>query len=142
LVEEAYLENIGEIGPLGKPIMVLVQWITRLYNFGIMDHLDISHFRCGKNVGLCIKQLLSWVHGGILWMDRLVQIDVALIAKTTGLPTIGAQPYEYLDNKAHEKKIVELVKEQFGTSRGNMGIVPRYINENMTRFTSKLMDCK
>jgi hypothetical protein len=35
-------------------------------------------------------------------MDRPVQIDVALISKITGLPTFGAQPEEYLDNKARE----------------------------------------
>jgi len=55
LVEEAYLANKREIGPLGKPIMEPAQWITRLYNSGIMNLLDIPHFGCSKNVGLCIK---------------------------------------------------------------------------------------
>jgi hypothetical protein len=32
LAEDNYLKNTGEIGPLGKPIMDLVQWIMRLYN--------------------------------------------------------------------------------------------------------------
>jgi hypothetical protein len=57
LDEEAYLENIGEIGPLGKPIMDPMQWITRLCNFGIMNLLDILHFEHGTNVGICVKQL-------------------------------------------------------------------------------------
>jgi hypothetical protein len=83
-----------------------------------MNLLDIPHFGHGKNVGLCVKQLVSRVHGGILWMDRLVQIDVALISKITGLPTFGAQPEEYLDNKAREKEITELVKAQFGHQSG------------------------
>jgi hypothetical protein len=100
-----------------------------------MNLLDIPHFRHGKNVGLCVKKLLARVHGGILWMDRPVHIDVALITKITGFPTLGAQPEEYLDNKAHEKEIVEIVKEQFGTNRGNMGIVLRDINDDMTRFS-------
>jgi hypothetical protein len=60
LAEEAYLENTGEIGPLGKPIMEPAQWITGLYNSRIMNLLDIPHFGHGKNVGLCIKQLLAW----------------------------------------------------------------------------------
>jgi hypothetical protein len=71
---------------------------------------DISHFGCGKNVGLCTKKLLARVYGGILWMDRPVHIDVALIAKITGFPTVGMQPEEYLDNKAREKEITEIVK--------------------------------
>jgi hypothetical protein len=56
LAEEAYLVNTGEIGPLGKPIMEPTQWITGLYNSGIMNLLDIPHFGCGKNVGLYVKQ--------------------------------------------------------------------------------------
>jgi hypothetical protein len=75
-----------------------------MYNSSIMNLLDISHFGRGKNVGLCVKQLLAMVHGFILWMDRLVPIDMALIAKITGFPTIGAQPEEYLENKACEKR--------------------------------------
>jgi hypothetical protein len=35
-----------------------------------------------------------------------------------------------------------LVKAQFGTSRGNRGIVLKDINDNETRFASKLMACK
>jgi hypothetical protein len=90
LVEEAYLANTGEIGLLGKPMMEPAQWIKRFYNSGIMNLLDIPHFGCGRNVGLCVKQLLSWIHGDIIWMDRLVQLDVVLIVKITGLPTVGA----------------------------------------------------
>jgi hypothetical protein len=86
LFEETYLENTGEIGPVGKPIMEPMYWTTTLYNFRIMNLLDISHFGHGKNY---IKSLLSWVHGDIMWMDKLVQLDVALIAKITGLPTLS-----------------------------------------------------
>jgi hypothetical protein len=112
---------MGEIGPPGRPILELTQWITRIYNLGIMNLLDIPHFGHGKNVGLCVKQLLSRVHGGILWMDRIVLIDVALIAKITRFPTIGAQPEEYLENKAREKEIAEIMKVQFGTNIGEPG---------------------
>jgi hypothetical protein len=90
LAEETYLKNIREIGPLGKPIMELAQWITGLYNSDIMNLLDIQHFKHNKNVELYVKQLVTCVHRGILWMDRLVQIDVALIANITGLPTFSA----------------------------------------------------
>jgi hypothetical protein len=40
-------------------------------------------------------------------MDRPVHIDVAMINKITGLPTVGPQPIEYLDNKAREKYITK-----------------------------------
>jgi hypothetical protein len=100
LAEETYLEETGEMGPLGRPILEPMQWITRLYNSGIMNLLDIFHLRFSNNVGLCVKQLLSRVHGFIMWMDRLVPIDVVLIAKITGFPSICAQTEEYLENKS------------------------------------------
>jgi hypothetical protein len=40
----------------------------------------------------------------------------------------------------HEKEITGLVKAQFGTSQGNMGIVLKDINDKATRFANKLMD--
>jgi len=93
-----------------------------------MNLLHIPHFGHSKNVGLCVNKLLANVHRGILWMDRLVHIDVSLISKIIGFPTFGAQPEEYLDNKVHEKEISKRLKAQFGTNRGNMGT---YLNISM-----------
>jgi hypothetical protein len=67
------------------------------------EFLDIPHFRCSKNVGLCVKKLLAMVHGGILWMDRMDPIDVYLIDMITRFPTSGVNPEDYLDNKARDK---------------------------------------
>jgi hypothetical protein len=100
LAHENYLEDKGEIGPLGKPILELAQLIIGICNSSIMNLLAIPHFECGKNVGMCVKQLLARVHGGIMWMDRLVPIEVDFIAKITGFPTSGTQPEEYIENKA------------------------------------------
>jgi hypothetical protein len=74
-------------------------------------------------------------------MDRLVQLDVVLMAKIIGLPTFDTHIEDYLENKAHEKEIVELVKAQFGTSRRNRGIVLKEINGNAKRFSNKIMAC-
>jgi len=52
---------------------------------------------------------------------------------------VGTQIEEYLDNKAGEKEIIKLVKVQFGTSRGNRGIVLRDINDDTTRFSNNIM---
>jgi hypothetical protein len=39
-----------------------------------------------------VKKLFALVHGGILWVERHVSIDVDLIADITGLPTDGEKP--------------------------------------------------
>jgi hypothetical protein len=57
-----------------------------------MNLLEIPHFGRGKYVNNCVKQLLELVHGGILWMDMSISIDVDLTAEITGLPTDGENP--------------------------------------------------
>jgi hypothetical protein len=70
-----------------------------------MNLLEIPHFERGKYVNNCIKQLLALVHGGILWMDRPVSIDVDLISEIIGFPTDGEKPEQYLDDKTKEKAL-------------------------------------
>jgi hypothetical protein len=64
-----------------------------------MNLFKIPHFGRGKDVNACVKQLLTLVHGGILWMERIVSIDVDLTVKITGLPIDGAKPKQYMDDK-------------------------------------------
>jgi hypothetical protein len=52
-----------------------------------------------------VKKLLARVHGGFLWMERHVPIDVDLIVKITGIPIDGVKPEQYLDDKTKEKAI-------------------------------------
>jgi hypothetical protein len=107
-----------------------------------MNLLEIPHFGRGKDVNACVKQLLAWVHGGILWMDRPVSIDVDLIVEITGLPTDGEKPEQYLDDKTKEKSIADEIKNKYGTDRGSRGMIIKQINEPTTRFATKLMACK
>jgi hypothetical protein len=128
---QSYLESRGE-GPSGAPLLEPAQWILGLYNIGIMNLLDIPHFGCGKYINGCVKQLLARVHGGILWMDRLVPINVDLIAEITGLPTDGEKPEQYLEDKTKEKSISDEIKVKYGAERGNRGIRINDINDPMT----------
>jgi hypothetical protein len=141
LVPQNYLESRGE-GPSGVPLLEPVQWILGLYNMGIMNLLDIPHFGCGKHINGCVKQLLARVHGGILWMDRPMPINVDLIATITGLPMDGEKPEKYLEEKMKEKSISDEIKEKYGMERGNRGIRISDINDPATRFATRLLGCK
>jgi hypothetical protein len=44
-------------GPSGDPILEPKQWITGLYNTGVMNLLEIPHFGRGKDVNNYVKQL-------------------------------------------------------------------------------------
>jgi hypothetical protein len=107
-----------------------------------MNLIVILHFGHGKHINGCVKQLLAMVHGGILWMDRPVPINVDLIAKITGIPMDGENPKRYLEDKTKAKSISNEIKAKYGTERGNKGIKISDINDPATRFAARLLGCE
>jgi hypothetical protein len=85
---QVYMERKGT-NSSGVPILEPKKWIAGLYNICIMNLLEITHFRRGKDVNACVKKLLTLVHWGVLWMEILVSIDVYLITEITSFPTDG-----------------------------------------------------
>jgi hypothetical protein len=140
-MQQVYMEILGT-GPLGDPVLQPKQWIAGLFNTGIMNFLEIPHFGRGKYVNNCIKKLLAVLHGGFLWMDRSVSIDVELISFITGLPSDGEKPMQYMDDKTKEKALMEEMKNTYGTERGSRGIIIKRISDPTTRMETKLMACK
>jgi hypothetical protein len=56
LVQEVYIENRGSTLK-GILKMESKQWIMGLYNYGIMNLLEIPHFGRGRDVNACVKKL-------------------------------------------------------------------------------------
>jgi hypothetical protein len=138
LAQHNYMESRGE-GPSSAPLLEPTQWIMGLYNACIMNLLDIPHFGRGKHINGCVKQLLARVHEGILWMDRLIPINVDLIAAITRLPTDGENPKKYLEDKTKAESISDEIKEKFGTKRGNKEIRISDISDHAARFATRLI---
>jgi hypothetical protein len=62
------------------------QWALGLKQSGILNLLGISHFGRPSLLSDCVKQLLSCIHGGALWLEKRIEIDAQLISKLTSLP--------------------------------------------------------
>jgi hypothetical protein len=75
-------------------------------------------------------------------MDRLVPINVDLIAEIIGLPTDGKKLKKYLEDKIGEKSISDEIKVKYGVERGNKGIKINDINDHATRFATRFLYCK
>jgi hypothetical protein len=63
-----------------------------LRNTWILNLLEIPHFGKGKEVNNCIKQLMVVLHGGFVWLDQPISIDVELIVLIIGIPSMGENP--------------------------------------------------
>jgi hypothetical protein len=86
LAKRVYMETMGT-NRVGEPIDQPLQWETGLEKIGILGLVDLPHFGHGKYETSCVKQLLAVTHGGDIWLDKLVSIDVDLIANITGFPS-------------------------------------------------------
>jgi hypothetical protein len=91
---------------------------NRLEKTGILGLLDLPHFGRGQYANGCIKQLMAVTHGGDIWLDKLVSIDVEIIVHITGFPSRGMDPAQFLDDKTKEKALVEEMKKKYGMDRG------------------------
>jgi hypothetical protein len=89
--QQFYMDNIGT-GPFEDPIMKLKQWAAGFPNTGILNLVDIPHFGRGKEVNKCVNKLMAFLHGGFLWMEEPVSIDMEFIAFIIGLSSMGESP--------------------------------------------------
>jgi hypothetical protein len=134
--------EISGTWPLGYPIMQPNEWVAGLANTGILNLLEIPHFRLRKYVNNCIKQLLAFLHGGFLWLEELISIYIEVISFITSLPSNGENPMDYLDDKTKEKALAEEMKKTYGIERDSRTIIIKRINDAATRMAMKLMGCK
>jgi hypothetical protein len=86
--QQVYMESRG-IRPFGDPMMQPKKWVASLANIGILNLVEIPHFGRGREVNNYVNQLMAVLHGGFLWMEELVSIDVEIIVFITGLSSMG-----------------------------------------------------
>jgi hypothetical protein len=68
-----------------KPHLVSQPWIKELVQSMTLNVMKIPHFGRHQKVNACVKLLLSCYHGGYLWLDRRITVDLRLIHQITGL---------------------------------------------------------
>jgi hypothetical protein len=93
-------------------------------------------------INVCVKMLLSCVHGGYMWLDRPVSIDIDLIVHITGLPSQGEDPHHYFLIRRMRKTLSESMKEKFHTFCGQRGLDVASICDLMVRFVMQALACK
>jgi hypothetical protein len=77
-----------------KPCLVLISqpWIKELAQSTVLNVMKIPHFGCHQEVNACVKILLSCYHGGYLWLDQRITMDMTLIHHIIGLSVKGPDP--------------------------------------------------
>jgi hypothetical protein len=68
------MKSIGK-----KPHIVSQPWIKAVAQSTVLNVMNIPHFGRHQEVNACVKLLLSCYHGGYLWLDRRITVDLTLI---------------------------------------------------------------
>jgi hypothetical protein len=75
-----------------KPNIVPQAWIMDITKSTILTVMKIPHFDRDHEVNACVKIFMSCFHGGYLWLNRHITIDMMLIHQITGLSMQGPNP--------------------------------------------------
>jgi hypothetical protein len=76
-------------------------WTQNLAQSTLLNVMKILHFGRHQEVNACIKLLLSFYHGGYLWLNCRITVDPTLINQITGLSMQGPRPTRFLPHKDH-----------------------------------------
>jgi hypothetical protein len=117
-------------------------WETRLHKASILNLFNIPHFGRSNEVNAYIKMLPSCVHGGYLWLNRLVSIDTDFIVCIIGLPSHEEDPTLLFFDKKNEKTLSKSMREMFHTHREQRGLDVTGICDLKIRFVTQVLACK
>ena len=77
----------------------------------------MPHFGWLNEANACTKQLLAYFHGGILWLEKMIAVMVALISEITWLPKDGTDPSQYFRGRDNDNKLAEKINKRHGLQR-------------------------
>jgi hypothetical protein len=97
-----------------NPHLISHPWIKGLAQYTMLNVMNIPHFGHHQEVNACVKLLLSCYHGGYMWLDRRIIVDLMLIHWITGLSVKGLDPQQFYLGKASDQSLAHCIKEYYG----------------------------
>jgi hypothetical protein len=77
----------------GNNLNIIPQsWTMNLAQSTLLNVMKIPSFERHQEVNACIKLLLSCYHGGYLWLNHHIRVDLTLIQRIIGLSMQGPDP--------------------------------------------------
>jgi hypothetical protein len=102
--------------------------------------MKIPHFGRHQEVNTCVKLLLSFYHGGYVWLDRIITVDLVLIHRITGLSLKGPDPQQFYPGKTSDCLLAQHIKEAYGeVEKGKRGYKVASIEDGTMRLSCQLL---
>ena len=79
----------------GAPIQRIPKpWASGLDQSRLLGLINMPHFGQMNEAHVCVKQLLAYFHGGMLWLNTPIPVTVDLIASITSFSKAGEDPMQ------------------------------------------------
>jgi hypothetical protein len=115
-------------------------WTMDIVSSTILNIIKIPHFGKHQEVNACVKLLLSCFHGGYLWLDRCITVDLELIHRITELSMQGPDPQEFSPGKAADCALAQKIKDTYGdVENGKRGYKEASIQNDAVRIAYQLI---
>jgi hypothetical protein len=99
----------------GKNSKIIPQsWRQNLAQSTFLNVMKIPHFGRHQEVNTYVKLLLSSYHGGYLWLNRRITVDLTLINHITGLSMQCPNPQDFYLGKTSDRALAQRIKETYG----------------------------
>jgi hypothetical protein len=88
----------------------------------ILNVMKLPYFNRHQEVNTCVKLLLLFYHGGYLWLDRRMTVDLTLIHMITGLSMQGPDPQKFYPGKVADHTLAQQIKDTYDdVEKGKQG---------------------
>jgi hypothetical protein len=126
-----------------KPRLVSQSWINEVTQSTILNLMKIPHFGRHQEVNTCVKILLAFYHGGYLWLDRRITVDLEMINLITTLSMQGPDPQQFYRGKTLDHSLAQHIKESYGeVEKGKQGYKVATIQDGAVCLAFQLIASK
>ena len=106
---------------------------------GLLNLLEIPHFRRCVEVNAMVRVILSCVNGGYLWLSSRVDIGVDLTHRITGLSKHGKDPQIQIDGKTKDSRLLASQVDEYQLQRGGRAYDLTALKDQSLKFTASLL---
>ena len=105
----------------------------------LLNLLKIPHFGRGTETNAMVRVLLSYVHGGYLWLSSRVNLNVDLIHHITRLSKHGKDPQTHISGKAKDTRLSQEQVQKYQLQRGGRAYDLAVLKDDTLKFTTGLL---
>jgi hypothetical protein len=101
--------------------------------------MKIPHFGRHQEVNACVNIVLLCYHGGYLWLDRCIIVDLMLIHRITRLSMQGPDPQDFYPGKVVDRALAQRIKDTYGdVEKGTRGYKVASIQNGVVHLAFQL----